>query len=326
MTDTGSQMSAPRPVSGVSVVVPVYNNEQTLDELARRIVGVLEASGTSFEALLVDDDSSDGSWRAVRELAARHASVRGVRLMRNYGQHSAVLAGIRRAVYPVIVTLDADLQHRPEDMLLLLAKLGEGYDVVYGAETGPRAGLWRAIGSGVTRLVLQGAMGVHVARHISNFRAFRTPVREAFARYSSPFVSVDMLLSWGTARFAMVPVRRDLRAVGRSSYTVGKLVAHSLNMATGFSTVPLRLASLIGFAFTAFGLVVLAFVVVAYVTQGGSVPGFAFLASLVAIMSGAQLFALGIVGEYIARMHIRSMQHPSYVERETTEPPATEIV
>ena len=125
-----------------------------------------------------------------------------------------------------------------------------------------------------------------------------------------------MLLTWGTTRFTGVTVRHDPRRAGTSNYTLRKLIVHALNLMTGFSTMPLQIASLVGFAFTLLGLLVLLFVVGRYFIQGGSVPGFPFLASIVAVFSGAQLFALGIIGEYLARVHFRMMDKPSYTVRE----------
>jgi hypothetical protein len=160
--------------------------------------------------------------------------------------------------------------------------------------------------------VLQGTMGTKVARKVSAFRVFRRPIREAFASYSAPSVCIDVLLTWGTSRFATIPVRHEARRMGASGYSSRRLVGHALTMMTGFSTLPLQLASAIGFVFTLFGLAILLFVLARYWIHGGSVPGFPFLASIIAIFAGAQLFALGIMGEYLARMHFRMMDRPSY--------------
>lgn len=300
----------------LSVVVPVYNSERSLPDLALRLQPVLQSQAIEYELILVNDGSHDQSWEVICRLAQDYPWVHGVNLMRNYGQHNALLCGIRDAKYEVIVTMDDDLQNPPEEIPRLLDKLAEGYDMVYGIPQQEQHGLWRNLASQVTKLALQSAMGAETARHVSAFRAFRAQVRDAFANYQSPFLSIDVLLTWGTTRFAGVPVRHDPRRVGVSHYTFGKLVTHALNMMTGFSTLPLQLTSLIGFAFTLFGLGVLAYVVGRYLIQGGSVPGFPFLASTVAIFSGAQLFALGIIGEYLARMHFRMMEKPTYTVRE----------
>jgi glycosyltransferase involved in cell wall biosynthesis len=302
----------------LSVVVPVYNSEETLADLVVGLEQELSKLAETFEVILVNDNSRDQSWRVVSALAKRYPFVQGIDLMRNYGQHNALLAGIRAAQNDIIVTIDDDLQHPPEELYLLLQKLAEGYDVVYGVPQQEQHGFWRDLASQTTKLALQGAMGAETARHISAFRAFRTQIRDSFANYQGSFVSIDVLLTWGTTRFVGVRVRHDSRRAGASNYTLRKLVLHTLNMMTGFSTLPLQLASLIGFGFTLLGILILAFVIGRYLIQGGSVPGFPFLASMIAIFSGAQLFALGIIGEYLARVHFRLMDKPPYAIRQRT--------
>jgi len=265
----------------------------------------------------------DGSWDVISRLAREYDWISGVNLMRNYGQHNALLCGIRMANYEIIVTIDDDLQHPPEEIPKLVDKLGESYDVVYGTPQKEQHGLWRDLASLVTKIALQSAMGAKTARNVGAFRVFRTELRDAFANYKSPFVSIDVLLTWGTKRFAAIAVQHEPRRVGTSNYTFRKLVTHALNMMTGFSTLPLQFASMIGFLFTFFGLGVLAYVLGRYIVDGRSVPGFVFLASIIAIFSGAQLFALGIIGEYLARMHQRTMEKPAYLVRSTTRPRET---
>jgi undecaprenyl-phosphate 4-deoxy-4-formamido-L-arabinose transferase len=304
------------PQPSISVVVPVYNGAGTLAELVSRLENVLAPVSEQFELLLVNDGSSDASAEVLRELAQTHDSLRTIELMRNYGQHNALLCGIRAARYDIVVTLDDDLQHPPEEIPNLLRKLAEGYDAVYGTPVQEQHGFWRNLASQVTKLVLQETMGAEVARKVSAFRVFRLKLRDAFAQYAAPFVCIDVLLTWGTTRFAAIPVERAPRLAGRSGYSFRKLVIHALTMMTGFSTLPLQLASIVGFIFTLFGIGVLLFVLGRYMVHGGSVPGFPFLASVVAIFSGAQLFALGIMGEYLARMHFRIMDRPGYTVRE----------
>ncbi len=300
---------------GLSVVVPVYRSEAILPDLAGRLGKVLPGLATSFELVLVNDCSPDGSWEVICRLAEQYPWIRAVNLMRNYGQHNALLCGIRTVRHSVIVTMDDDLQHPPEEISKLLAVLDQGYDVVYGRPAQEQHGLLRDLASLTTKLALQSVMGAEIARQVSAFRAFRTEVAKAFSHYEGAFVSIDVLLTWGTNRFAATPVRHEPRSQGTSGYTFRKLVTHALNMMTGFSTKPLQIASLIGFTFTLFGFGVLCYVLVRYFLQGTPVPGFPFLASIVALFSGAQLFALGIMGEYLARMHFRSMQKPPYVVR-----------
>jgi glycosyltransferase involved in cell wall biosynthesis len=301
------------PLAGLSIVVPVYNSAEMLPELSARLEQVFRAADKPFELILVNDGSRDRSWEVIEELAAKTSWIRGLCMMRNYGQHNALLAGIRAAKYEVTITMDDDLQHPPEELPKLIAALNDDVDVVYAPPLKEQHGLFRDLASVITKMTLQGAMGADTARQGSAWRIFRTKLRDSFAEYRGPLASVDVLLTWGTRRFAALPLRHDPRAKGESNYTLGKLVRHSFNMVTGFSVLPLQIASFIGFVFTLFGFAILAYVLIRYAIQGTSVQGFPFLASMIAIFSGAQLFALGIIGEYLARMHYRIMDKPTYV-------------
>lgn len=299
----------------ISVVIPVYNSEAILPALLERLGPALTSLAKDFEVVLVNDGSRDRSWKVVQELCARHPWARGINLMRNYGQHNALLCGIRAARFETLVTMDDDLQHPPEEIHKLLAQLDQGHEVVYGYPAKEQHGLLRNLASVLTKLALKHSMGANTARHVSAFRAFRTQIRDAFVVYHSPFVSIDVLLTWGTTRFTAIPVRHNARMSGVSNYTFSMLFRHAMNMMTGFSIVPLQLANLMGFFCTAFGAGVLVYVVGRYLIQGTSVQGFPFLASIIAIFSGAQLLALGIIGEYLARMHFRMMERPTYAVR-----------
>lgn len=302
----------------ISVVIPVYNGAATLPDLIERLGTVLPVITSKFEVLLINDGSKDNSWEVIKDQSEAYHWVYGLDLLRNYGQHGALLAGIREARHDLIVTMDDDLQHPPEEIPKLIKKLDEGYDVVYGSPARMRHSLWRNLASGLTKIALQGAMGVETARRVSAFRAFRTCLRKAFVSYQGSFTSIDVLLTWTTTQFASVEVEHHPRKLGTSNYTVWKLISHAINMLTGFTTIPLQLASLIGFFFTFFGILVFLYVVGRFLILGYSVAGFPFLASIIAIFSGAQLFALGVIGEYLARMHFRMMGKPPYGIRTRT--------
>lgn len=302
----------------LSVVVPAFNSEQSLPVLVDRLNATLQDFCQTFELIVVNDGSSDGTWRTILSLSERNPWIHGINLMRNYGQHNALLCGIRQAKHALIVTIDDDLQNPPEEIPKLIAKIEEGYDVVYGTPIEQQHGLWRNLASSISKLALKSFMGAEISRQVSAFRAFRTELRDAFSQYQGSFVSIDVLLTWGTTKFSFVPVCHEPRTLGRSNYTFARLLMHAINMMTGFSILPLQIASFLGFACTIFGLVILIYVLYTFVIHGSAVPGFPFLASIIAIFSGAQLLALGIIGEYLARMHFRSLGRPSSVIRETT--------
>jgi glycosyltransferase involved in cell wall biosynthesis len=294
----------------LSIVVPVYKGEKLIEPLVAQLSKVLPAFAENYEIILINDGSPDHSWVVIQSLVNQYKCARGICMMRNYGQHNATLCGVRLARYEVTVTMDQDLQHQPEDIPLLLTKLEEGYDVVYGAPRKLPQGFLRNLMTASIKQILAGVIGLPSVRNVSAFRAFRTNLREAFANFQSPSLILDVLLSWGTTRFTSVPV--NIAHAERTSYNFRMLVRTAMLILIGYSTLPLRFASWIGFVMTVFGLGVFVYVLFVYFSAG-SIPGFPFLASIIALFSGAQLFALGIFGEYLARMFDRSMDRPTYV-------------
>ena len=233
--------------------------------------------------------------------------------MRNYGQHNTLLAGIRNARGSIVVTMDDDLQNPPEEIPKLLEKLKEGHDVAYGIPQEGRHGLCRDTASWAVKAALRVGLGYRHASYTSAFRAFHTHLREAFSDFQAKFVSIDVILTWATADFSWVVVSHEERAAGQSGYTLRKLLNHAVNMVTSFSSLPLRVASIVGFVFFAFGMLVLFYSLLVFMIHGRAVPGFTFLASIISVFSGVQLFSLGIIGEYIGRIHQRALDQPCYV-------------
>lgn len=299
----------------LSVIIPLYNSANILPHLLERLQETLPRFTRQYEIIIVNDGSHDHTWDVVEAQINQYPCLKAVNMMRNYGQHNALLAGIRAAQYPLIVTMDDDLQNPPEEIPKLLAALTPDVDVVYAPPLNERHNLARKLASWVTKLVLARSMNVKVAERISAFRLFRTALRQAFAEYRGPFVNIDVLLTWGTTRFTAVTVQHNERTVGESNYTFRRLVTHALNMVTGFSALPLQMTSLLGLVMAAFGGLVLLYVLGRYLIQGSPVQGFPFLASVIAVFSGAQLLSLGIIGEYLWRMHFRLMDKPSYTIR-----------
>ena len=160
---------------------------------------------------------------------------------------------------------------------------------------------------------------IEIAQNVSDFRIFRTQLRNAFAQFNASFVFIDVLLTWGTNNFSAIKVQHYPRKFGKSNYSFIRLVNHAIDMMTGFSVFPLRIASILGLGFSLFGLLVLIFIIVEFLTYGSQVKGFPFLASIIAIFSGVQLLTIGFIGEYLARLYFRSMDKPTYTIRSFTK-------
>jgi undecaprenyl-phosphate 4-deoxy-4-formamido-L-arabinose transferase len=303
----------------VSVLVPTYKSPETLLAVAERIRRLTWFTPDS-EVIFIDDGNADKTWSILLEIARVHPFVRAIRLSRNVGQHAALLAGVREARHPVIATLDDDLQNPPEELAHLLKALTDDVDVVYGVPRKIKQPIWRSVASVAAKRLMQKALGFSSAVDISSFRVFRSQLRDGFNNDLGPGVSLDALLSWSTSRFTSVEVEHHKRKTGKSNYNFWKLFRFMLDTITGFSTVPLRLATGLGLTTIALSVGVLVWVLGRPLITGDSVPGFPFLAATIAIFSGTQLLVLGVIGQYIGRMHFRVMNKPTYTVAERTGP------
>jgi len=302
-----------------SIVVPTYNSAYCLENLVQRLELAIRHLFDDYEIIFVVDGSPDQSWQIIRSLANKNRKIRGINLMRNYGQHNALFCGIMAAKFELIATMDDDLQNPPEELAKLLGEIEKGFDIVYGTPIQEQHGLLRDLASKATKMILSSIMGAKQAKCVGAFRLFRKEVRQAFMDFHGPYINIDVLLSWGSTSISSVPVKHNPREKGKSTYTLTKLFSHAINLVTGFSTLPLRISSIIGFLFAFIGIVILIYVLIRRIFFSVEVPGFTFLASTISFFSGAMLFALGIIGEYLARMYFRIMDKPKFVIRETID-------
>ncbi|MCA1782636.1 MAG: glycosyltransferase family 2 protein [Dermatophilaceae bacterium] len=301
----------------ISVIIPCYRSRATLGPLVERLLVELPQVSDEFEIIAVVDGSPDDTYAVARQLeSARPDLVRAVLLRRNYGQHNALLAGLARARYEVTVTMDDDLQHRPEELHKLLRPLEEDplVDLVYGVAANEEHGFFRSLASRTVKMALAAA-DVPSAKDVSALRAFRTDLREGFAHVADQFSNIDVLLNWTTTAIARVHVDMDPRLEGKSGYTLRKLVRHAMNMVTGYGTLPLRLVTWLGLAVSTLGFLLFVLVIVRYLQGTIAVAGFTTLASMLALLSGAMMLCIGILGEYLGRLHFRSMQRPTFMVR-----------
>lgn len=295
----------------ISIIIPVYNSEKTLSDVVKRLHVTIPGICPDWEAIFVVDGSPDQSWRVIKAIAEEDENIKAVNLSRNFGQHNALLTGIRLAQNSIIITMDDDLQHPPEEIILLLNHLYDGYDLVYGYAKEENHGLFRDLASKTIKKIISILTGNK--EKISAFRAFRSTLRVAFADYTSSMVDIDVLLSWGTKNVKSIPVRHDERKLGFSNYSIMKLFSHAITVLTGYSTLPLRFVSIVGLVFTLLGGFLFIYVIINYIATKGEAQGFAFLASAITIFSGIQLFSLGIFGEYLARIFVNTNHQPQSI-------------
>lgn len=303
----------------LSVVIPVYNAAGRLPALLERIEAVLGRMGLSYEVVFVDDGSRDDSWKVLRQLhASRPARVVAVQLMRNYGQHNALMAGFRRSRGRLVVCMDDDMQHPPEEIPKLVQAIeAEGLDLVYGVPEGREYSPWRNAGSYLVtafyRIIFRTSL------RIGSFKIIRRELLQSIFSYTLNFTFIDGLLAWNTQRIGQVPVSHHPRSDGRSGYSLGKLVVLALNLFTNFSLIPLQLVSACGFIAAGGGVLLALYYLVQALRQRIEVPGYASLIVAVLVLGGVQLLALGIIGEYLGRLHLNVNRKPQYVERQALE-------
>jgi undecaprenyl-phosphate 4-deoxy-4-formamido-L-arabinose transferase len=306
----------------LSLVIPVYGSEAVLPELVRRLRTMFDQQGrpsADYELILVCDCSPDRSWAVIRGLAQQYPWVRGILLRMNAGQHNALMAGFRQARGRVIVTMDDDLQHSPDDIPLLLAELAQGRDVVYARFKSRKHAAWKVAGSRLNDLVAGYLMNKPGGLYLSPFRAMTAAIRDDILRYQGPYVYVDGLILSVTRNIGTVDVDHHERYAGDSGYSLRKSVSLWLKMATNFSIVPLRITSFVGLCFAGLGFVLALALIIQKLTLDRMPIGWSSLIVTILIVGGVQLLALGMVGEYLGRVLLILNSRPQYVVGETTD-------
>lgn len=306
----------------LSLVIPVYGSEPVLPELVRRLQAMFDQQARpsgDYELILVCDCSPDRSWAVIRGLAQQYPWVRGILLRMNAGQHNALMAGFSQARGRVIVTMDDDLQHAPEDIPLLLAELAQGRDVVYARFKSRKHSAWKIAGSRLNDLVAGYLMNKPKGLYLSPFRAMTAAIRDDILRYQGPYVYVDGLILSVTRNIGTVEVDHHERYAGDSGYSLRKSISLWLKMATNFSIVPLRITSFVGLCFAGLGFVLALVLIIQKLTLDRMPIGWSSLIVTVLIVGGVQLLALGMLGEYLGRVLLILNSRPQYVVGETTD-------
>ena len=298
----------------LSVVVPVYNSEQTLFGLNKRLHKTLNMLvGDRYEIIFINDGSLDQSWRVLQELATGDEKLTAINLTRNFGQHNAIMCGFSHAKGKFIVTIDDDLQIPPEEISKLYREIQEGYDVVYGIYAKKKHSRFRNLGSEFVQLIYRKTFNMHIT--ITSFRIIRQEIIRFMLSYEKSFTYIDGLLCWYSNKMNTVTVEHHERGSGRSGYSLSRLILLALNMLTNFSIVPLQVASFSGFVFAFTGFSVGIYFLLKKLMFDIVVSGFASTFVAITIFAGVQLITIGMLGEYIGRIHINVSKRPQFAIR-----------
>ena len=304
----------------LSVVVPVYRSEKILPVLVQKSLETAAELGYAdqFELILVNDCSPDNSWAVIAELAREHSFVRGVSLRRNFGQHNAVMAGLHHANGRFVVLMDDDLQHPPEAIGEIIAALSGGFDACYTHYDDRQHALWKVMGSrfndAVATLLLNKPRGLY----LSSFKGMRREVVQEVIRYDGPYAYVDGLILDITRSITSVRIQHQPRHEGEGNYNLRRSISLWLKMATSFSVLPLRVATLTGFALAAVSALIILFILVEKLLNPDLPRGWASLIATVLFVGGIQTMCLGVMGEYIGRSYLKLNKKPQFVVARTT--------
>jgi len=314
---SGVRVDDARSQVGISVVVPVYNSARTLERLYTRLSAVLRGLETSYEIVLIDDGSRDDSWAKLEALGALDPQhVIAVQLMRNFGQHNALMCGLAIARGEYVLTMDDDLQNPPEEIPKMLVNISKSnLDLVYGVPDDRKHASWRNLGSAI----VQGFYRTVFRNPIrpTPFRIMRSQLAKNVAFYDLNFTFLDGLLAWCTSRIGETNVEHHARVEGKSNYSISKLMVLTLNLYTNFSLLPLQVVSGLGFLTALSGFALGTYYALQYLLSNILVPGYASTIIAVLILGGMQLLALGVIGEYVGRLHLNVNRKPQYVVRQT---------
>lgn len=299
----------------LSIVVPVYRSARTLAELLERIHASVATLVERYEVILIDDGSPDNSWEVLQGLGPlRLKNVVAIQLMRNFGQHNALMCGFKHARGDVVITMDDDLQNPPEEIPVLYRALIESdADLVYGRYVTKNHAKIRNLGSSMVNAFYKCVFRTNVT--VTSFRAMRQPLVQGILAYDLNYTFIDGLAAWNTTRITAVDVRHEPRREGRSGYTPWRLLLLALNLFTNFSIMPLQVVSATGFVAAACGLGTGLYYLLQYVRHSILVPGYASTIIVILVLGGMQLLALGMMGEYLGRLHLNVNRKPQYRER-----------
>lgn len=300
-------------VDNLSVVVPVYNDQEVLQELYRRLNPVVESLATHYEIVLVDDGSKDHSWDEIMKLREADDHIVAVKLARNFGQQNSIAAGLNVAKGEIIVLMDSDLQDRPEDIPVLINTLLKSGTQMAIAQWQTRQDTWaKRTVSNIFNRVSNTITAIHIEPHLGVFRAIRRSVVDELKKFPEKTSTTLSLLYYIGANYAIVPLKRDARFAGKSGYNVRKMFGLTFARIFSFSMFPIRIVTYLGMFMSIISFLV-GIALIFYKLFGNVVTGWTSTIVLILFLFGLNFAFLGVLGEYIGKVFLETKQRPNYI-------------
>ena len=303
----------------LSVIIPLFNSGKTIGPLADRVIGELSPQLDAIELVLVNDGSPDDTDMVVRDLLKKHKNlIRYIRLSRNFGEHNAVMCGLNHASGDYVAIIDDDFQNPPSEIMKLMEKIQEGFSVVYSYYDKKKHSWFRNFGSRFNNRVATWLLKKPKDLYLSSFKIMSADLVKKIIQYKGPFPYIDGLILQSTENIGTRLCIHQKSERGRSNYSLTKLIKLWLNVFTGFSIAPLRIASFIGLLMSGFAVLLMVFFLISYLSGGllfkqAIPPGWASLILVVTFFGGVQLILLGIIGEYLGRLFLTANRSPQYI-------------
>lgn len=299
-----------------SIIIPVYRSEAIVSDTVARILTVLHSNELNGEIVLVNDGSPDNSWEIISGLASKHSEVVAINFLKNYGQHTAVYCGIAESKGDFIITMDDDLQNPPEEILKLISKINEGYDLVFAEFKQKMHGGLRKLGTKVIAYLNAKIFAKPKDLKLTNFRIFTRDTADRMLQYKTNYPYIPGLLLLHASNMANVETEHHARAIGASNYTVFRIATLVARLLFNYSSYPLKIVSGLGILMSAISFLVGGYFILKAWIVGSNVQGWTTLVVLLSFLSGFILVMLGIMGEYLARIMNQMASNTPYQIRE----------
>ena len=302
-----------------SVVIPVYNSADCIEELINRLVDVLDDIENKYEIILINDYSKDSSWEKIVECCNENNNIIGINFRKNFGQDNAIMAGLKYSSGKSIIIMDDDLQHDPMDIPSLLDKLNKGSDVVYANFLSKKQSLIKNIGSWFNGKIANIIINKPKEIYLSPFKAINRSIIIEILKYNGPYPYIDGLIFRVTRNINQISIQHHKRFSGKGNYGLIKSIGVWLKLATNFSVLPLRISTTLGFLSSGVGFVVGSVFIIQQLIYNNAPAGWASNVVIVLFIGGIQLISLGLIGEYVGRLFLHHSEEPQFTIYEIIE-------